>query len=365
MATPTRRTPTTRAPTNGAPTVATVAKLAGVSTATVSRALQRPDKVQPETRQRIMEAVAATGFVPNSQARNLRSRASRTVILLVRDISNPFYLEIYKGVEEAAVEAGYSVLMGDARDDDQRIQHYIDTVRARHADGLILMIGRFPEVLKAEIPRLPPIVIALETFPDVALPTVKIDNVAASREAVNHLIGLGHRRIAHITGPMPERLALDRLAGYRAALSEHGIAEDDALVINGDFSLAAGRRAVRQLFEAGTAFTALFAASDQMAVGAISELRARGLHVPADISVVGFDDIVLADAFEPPLTTVHQPRFEIGRQAMAQMIAMLSDAPPVATPDILMETRLIIRGSTGPNPHATRRSRLRGHVSSA
>ncbi|MBS7706565.1 LacI family DNA-binding transcriptional regulator [Chelatococcus asaccharovorans] len=347
------------------PTLATVAKLAGVSTATVSRALQRPDKVQPETRRRIMEAVAATGFVPNSQARNLRSRASRTVILLVRDISNPFYLEIYKGVEEAAVEAGYSVLMGDARDDDQRIQHYVDTVRARHADGLILMIGRFPEALKAEIPRLPPIVIALETFPDIALPTVRIDNIAASREAVNHLIGLGHRRIAHITGPMPERLALDRLAGYRAALAEHGIGEDEALVLNGDFSLAAGRRAVRRLFETDTAFTAIFAASDQMAVGAISELRARGHHVPADISVVGFDDIVLADAFEPPLTTVHQPRFAIGRQAMAQMIAMLSNKAPATTPDILMETRLIIRGSTGPRHGVARRSRLRGHVSSA
>ncbi|MFC7398312.1 LacI family DNA-binding transcriptional regulator [Chelatococcus sp. GCM10030263] len=329
-----------------APTIATVAELAGVSTATVSRALQRPDKVQPQTRERVMAAVRATGFVPNSQARNLRSRASRTVILLVRDISNPFYLEIYKGVEEAAVEAGYKVLMGDARNDDERIQHYIDMVHARHADGLILMVGRFPEVLKAELGRLPPIVIALETFPDLSLPFVKIDNVAAAAEAVEHLVALGHRRIAHITGPMPETLAVDRLAGYRRALAAHGLAPDEALVVQGDFGLAAGRAAVRRLFETGTDFTAIFAASDQMAVGAVSELRARGLAVPDDISVVGFDDIVLADAFEPPLTTIHQPRFDIGRQAMARMIGLLAKEP--GGEDVVFATRLVVRGSTGP-----------------
>jgi LacI family repressor for deo operon, udp, cdd, tsx, nupC, and nupG len=339
------------------PTIATVAELAGVSTATVSRALQRPDKVQPETRERVMAAVRATGFVPNSQARNLRSRASRTVILLVRDISNPFYLEIYKGVEEAAVEAGYKVLMGDARNDDERIQHYVDMVRARHADGLILMVGRFPERLKAELDRLPPIVIALETFPDLALPFVKIDNVAAAAEAVEHLIALGHRRIAHITGPMPETLSLDRLAGYRQALAAHGIPPDDALVVEGDFSLAAGRAAVRQLADGGIDFTAIFAASDQMAVGAVSELRARGLSVPDDVSVVGFDDIVLADAFEPPLTTIHQPRFDIGRQAMARMIGLLAEES--GGEDVLFATRLVVRGSTGPAKSIFQRKRRR------
>lgn len=328
------------------PTIATVAELAGVSTATVSRALQRPDKVQPETRRRVLEAVAATGFVPNSQARNLRSRATRTVILLVRDISNPFYLEIYKGVEEAAMRAGYKVLMGDARDDDERITHYVDMVRARHADGLILMVGRFPDALQTELSRLPPIVIALETFPELALPTVSIDNIAAARQAVEHLTALGHRRIAHITGPLPERLAVDRLAGYRSALAAAGIAADEALIVEGDFSLDAGRKAVRRLNEAGTGFTALFAASDQMAFGAISELRACGLSVPADVSVVGFDDIVLADAFMPPLTTIHQPRFDIGRQAMARMIGLLGEEPTAT--NLVMETRLVVRGSTAP-----------------
>lgn len=328
------------------PTIATVAELAGVSTATVSRALQRPDKVQPETRRRVLEAVAATGFVANSQARSLRSRATRTVILLVRDISNPFYLEIYKGVEEAAMRAGYKVLMGDARDDDERITHYVDMVRARHADGLILMVGRFPDALKTELSRLPPIVIALETFPELALPTVSIDNIAAARQAVEHLTGLGHRRIAHITGPLPERLAVDRLAGYRSGLASAGIAADEALVVEGDFSLDAGRKAVRRLIETGTGFTALFAASDQMAFGAISELRACGLSVPADVSVVGFDDIVLADAFMPPLTTIHQPRFDIGRQAMARMIGLLGEEPAAA--NLVMETRLVVRDSTAP-----------------
>lgn len=333
------------------PTIRQVAELAGVSTATVSRTLSGADAVGAETRARVMQAVQATGFVRNAQASAFRRRSSRSVILLVRDIGNPFYLEMYKGVEEAAVDAGYTVLMGDARDDDARITHYVDMVRARHADGLILMVGRFPEPLLRQAGTLPPLVVALEVLPGLQAPTVRIDNAAAAHVATTHLLGLGHRRVAHIMGPMPDGLSAERLRGYRAALAHSGVAFDPALVQPGDFGLAAGRAAVRRLSETGTAFTAIFAASDQMAVGAIAELRLRGRLVPDDVSVVGFDDIVLADALEPPLTTIHQPRQEIGHRAMELMVARLDGLPPPSA-DLVMPTRLVVRRSTAIPPGA-------------
>ncbi|MBC7800332.1 MAG: LacI family DNA-binding transcriptional regulator [Gemmatimonadaceae bacterium] len=329
------------------PTIRMVAELAGVSTATVSRTLSGAGTVGARTRDKVERAVAATGFVRNAQARAFRNRSSRSVILLVRDIGNPFYLELYKGVEEAAVDAGYKVLMGDARDDDVRITHYVDMVRERHADGLILMVGRFPAPLLRRPDLLPPIVVALETLGGLQVPTVRIDNVAAARDATEHLLALGHRRIAHIMGPMPDGLSTDRLRGYQAALEARGVGFDPALVSPGDFSLAAGRAAIRGLAAAGTVFTAMFAASDQMAVGAIAELRLRGRLVPDDVSVVGFDDIVLADALEPPLTTIHQPRQEIGHRAMALMIARL-DGLPAPPADLVMPTHLVVRRSTAP-----------------
>lgn len=327
------------------PTIYSVADLAGVSVATVSRALKQPGKVTPQTRQRVMAAVQAVGFVPNAQARNLRRQSSEAVILLVRDIGNPFYLDIYKGVEEAALERGYRVLMGDARNDEARMLRYVEMVRERHADGLILMTGGLPRSLLAQPGHLPPMVVALEHFPDLALPTVRIDNVGAACAAVEHLIGLGHRRIAHITGPVPEVLSEDRHTGYLKALAAHGLAAEPGLTVRGDFSLGSGRTAVRALAGRGMAFSAIFASNDEMAVGAINELRAHGVHVPRQVSVVGFDDIVFADAAEPPLTTVHQPRREIGRIAMNLLIGCLApDRPPPQ--EIVVPTRLMVRGTT-------------------
>lgn len=326
------------------PNIREVAEKAGVSTATVSRTLARPGKVKEETRLKVMEAIKALGFVPNDRARVLRTQTSKTVILLVRDISNPFYLDIYKGVEETAFAAGYKVLMGDARDDDVRIGHYVDAVRECHADGLILMIGRLPERLRADPAKLPPMVVALEEIENLQLPMIRVDNVAASREAVRHLIDQGHRRIAHITGPLNEYLGKARLEGYCQALRDAGIAFDPDLILPGDFSLVVGRDLVERTLERGVSFTGIFAASDQMAIGATTALRRRGLDVPADVSVIGFDDTLMASMFDPPLTTVYQPRREIGRAAMSLMIDRLTQTRPL--PDQCFPTELVVRAST-------------------
>lgn len=320
-----------------------VAAMAGVSVATVSRTLKNPDLVRPETRETVLRCVAALGFVPNAQARHFRRQATDTVILLVRDISNPFYLDVFKGVEDVASSAGYKVLMGDARSDPARVHHYIEMVRERHADGLILMTGSMP--VELEDASLPPMVVALEYLPTRKLPTVLIDNEGAAALATRHLLDLGHTAIAHLSGPVPEVMSVARVAGWRKTLTEAGFPPDERLAVRGDYSLASGEAAIDELYGRGVFFSAIFASNDEMAVGAINRLRERGVSVPADVSVVGFDDTIFAVACNPPLTTVRQPQRDIGVEVMRLMIERLAGhlAPDAK---VVMPTELVVRSST-------------------
>ncbi|ADO41619.1 LacI family DNA-binding transcriptional regulator [Ketogulonicigenium vulgare] len=327
-------------------TIRDVARLAGVSTATVSRALGQPEKLNRETLDHVLGVVKQVGFVANAQARSFRQQSTQTIILLVRDISNPFYLEIYKGIEEVASETGYKVLMADARNDEARISNYIDMVRQRQADGLILMVRNLPADIDQRPGLTPPMVVASEAIPDVDLPTVRIDNAAAAKNAVDYLIAQGHRKIAHIGGVEGEYLAINRHTGYLRALREADLPVDPRLTVWGDFSIEAGRRGAQALLDTGLPFTAVLAASDQMAIGAISQLRRAGLRVPSDVSVIGFDDILVAQAFEPALTTVQQPRLEMGRAAMRLLVNLLSGTP--SAPVHEFETKLIVRDSVAP-----------------
>lgn len=331
-----------------------VAELAGVSTATVSRALTQPDRVAETTRAKVLEAVRASGFVPNRQAVDFRRQATGNVVLLVRDISNPFYLDIYGGVEEHAFANGYRVLMGDAGADDARVGRYVEMVRNRQADGLILMTGWLPAETAAG--PLPPMVVALEQLPDLDLPTIAIDNRKAGRLAVDHLIGLGHRSIAHITGPMNLVMSREREAGYLAALAEAGIEPQPQLIFHGNFHYSSGQAGVRALVGRGSAFTAVFAANDEMALGAVNELRSLGLRVPQDVSIVGFDDLVFAESSDPPLTTIRQPRRAIGTESMRMMIALLS-GQSAGVERIEARVELIERASTARAKTARLRSK--------
>lgn len=327
------------------PTIRRVAELAGVSIATVSRTLAHPDKVTEATREKVLDAVRQTGFVPNRQAVDFRRRATNNVVLLVRDITNPFYLEVYRGIEELAFAKGYSVLMGDARNDDARVTRYIDMVRNRQADGLILMSGWIP----ASIPeaKLPQTVLALELIAGSTLPTVAIDNRKAARLATEHLLGLGHRRIAHITGPTGMPMSDGRHAGYLEALRAAGIAPDPALTYVGDYHLGSGQAAIRAFEVRRVGFTGLFCSNDEMAVGAINELRRLGKRVPHDISVVGFDDMDYALSSDPQLTSIRQPRREIGRQTMQMMVDLLA-GKQLASRWFEASVELVVRDSTAP-----------------
>ncbi len=332
------------------PKIKDIAERAGVSVATVSRALSGSSLVTDETRQRINALARELNYRPNVSARNLRTRRSMSVLLVVRDVGNPFYLEILKGVEATAREAGYAVLMGNTENDPDREVEYFNMLRDGHADGMILMTGKLPPPEPGESADLShlPVVIALEMIEGSGFPHVQIDNVAAAEAAVDHLIALGHRRIAHIAGPLPEVMALHRRDGYRAAMKAAGLAVPEGYEVRGDYLLESGEACALDLFALPEPPTAIFAANDEMAYGAIHALRRLGREVPGDVSVVGFDDLYLSKAFYPPLTTVSQPRADIGRTAMSQLLNVLSDGDVAAEPAIVLPTTLNIRGSTAP-----------------
>lgn len=326
-----------------------VAQLAGVSTATVSRALKNPEVVADATREAVLAAVARLGYTPNFLARNLRTLKSHVVLALVPDIGNPFFSEIIKGMEQVAHQHGYSLLLGDTHDDPAREMEYASRVTTRQADGLVTLSSRVPfknykELIKRR--ALPPMVNACECVSDSAIPTVQIDNEAAALKAMQYLLDLGHRRIGFVTGPLTSRLSNDRLKGYANALARAGIVEREQLIAVGDFTAESGVAAAETFLAMKQPPTAVFCSNDEMAIGLCRTLRARQVRIPEQISVVGFDDIPLARYFDPPLTTILQPKMEIGREAMRMLCGMLAGMPP-AKPHLVLPYQLVVRDSTG------------------
>jgi LacI family transcriptional regulator, repressor for deo operon, udp, cdd, tsx, nupC, and nupG len=325
-----------------------VAKRAGVSTATVSRALSTPDRVSEQTRQRIEVAIAELNYTLNTAGRTLRRSDTGIVLVLLPDIGNPFFAKLVKGIEQRARELSYSVLIGDTGRDNSKLETYALQIDAKRADGLILLNGRLPARTRDE-PKGPhgKVVLVSERVARVALPTVGIDNVGASRRAVQHLLALQHRNVWHIAGPVGNILTRERIAGYRAALDTAGRKVGAQRIVHGDFTIEGGRRAMRALMKGRSRPTAIFAANDETAIGAIVELAGIGLSVPSDVSVVGFDDIEVAGSYNPPLTTVRQPRFEMGYKAMSLLGERLRNSGTKAR-QIVLPSALIVRASTAP-----------------
>lgn len=328
-------------------TIRDVARLAGVSIATVSRALRSPELVREETRQQIMRVVAESGYAPNSLARSLRQHRAGAILLMVRDIANPFYPEVFRGAEAAARSLGCNVLIGNTDDEPARERDYLQLIRTRQADGMIVVTGRLPESWPGPGQRPIAAVLACEPIAGIEMPIVRIDNVAAAGDMVRHLIALGHRRIAHITGPLDQVIAQDRLTGWRRTLVEAGLPAGGELVAQGDFRLGSGIVAAKRLLATRPRPTAIFAANDESAIGAIQAIREAGLSVPDDLSVAGFDDILFAASSWPPLTTIRQPRRELGARAMLMLHAIMegrADTPGT----VVLPTELVRRQSTAP-----------------
>lgn len=327
------------------PTIEDVARIAQVSIATVSRCLHRPEVVSPDTRDRVMAAVAQTGYTLNTAAQGLRQRRSNTVLVVVPDIGNTFFSEVLSGIEAVARAAGLTMLIGDtgfARDREAALVRYLVNGRA---DGALLLVEPLEDWFqRAENARgVAPVVMISEPGPAAGAVSVGIDNEGAAHAAVRHLIDEGHRRIAHLAGPDNTGLTALRQRGYARALAEAGLVAEAALILPGDFTLASGRAAFARFATLDPRPTAIFCANDETAMGFVAAAHRVGVRVPEDVSVVGFDDIHFAQGFIPALTTVRQPRAEMGAAAMRLLLDILAGGAPAS---VRLPWEMVVREST-------------------
>lgn len=322
-----------------------VAKLAKVSPATVSRVLSNSPYVSEKTRRKVLDAIEQLGYKPNRLASNFRKMTSKTVIVVLPDISNPFFAQIVKGFKDVARERGYHVLLGDTGNDLNVEREFIELVKEKFVDGVLLATARIPKEEIAKVSEEMPVVLACEYIDGFDIPTVAIDNIGAARAATQHLISLGHRKIAHITGPLSVVLGRDRLKGYQQALLVNEIPVNEDFIQEGDFSVRAGYDLTRKLLAMENRPTAVFAANDEMAIGAVKAAKEFGLRVPDDLSVVGFDDIPLSTLVEPALTTIHQPKYDIGTHSMNMLLDMV-EGRENARKQVVLQHELVTREST-------------------
>lgn len=301
-------------------TIRDVAAEAGVSITTVSRALNESGRVGLATRDRVLSAARRLGYEPNDLARSLHGKSTGTVAVLVPDITNPFFPELVKGVQEVATERGSLLLLCQTAEDTGTAVQEVLHLRRKRVDGVVL-VGGLPggEELSAALAGLPVVTVDRDIAIDGAW-VVRSDHRRGGRLATEHLIELGHERIAHIRGPAQLSVATDRHDGYREALEDAGLPYDESLVVEGDFLEQSGYDGLRALRRRRRPFSAVFCGNDLMAIGALRALEDVGLAVPEEIGVVGFDDIHLASYLRPGLTTVHQPIQELGRRAAALLI---------------------------------------------
>jgi LacI family repressor for deo operon, udp, cdd, tsx, nupC, and nupG len=330
--------------------IKTVAELAGVSIATVSRALKSPERVARTTLERVERAVAQCGYTPNSAGRTLRTRRSGNVVVMFPDITRPFNGGIINGIESVAHDLGYSLLLGNTRGEPEREHACANMIFSGQADGMILLCPNlpFPDAASgALLHQRPPLVNASEPLAETGIPKVLIDNTGAARMAVNHLIELGHRRIAIITGEMASPSARERLKGYKQALGEAGIAVESAYIQYGNYCPEAGISCAHRLLQLANRPTAIFCCDDEMAIGAMQAARSCGLAVPDRLSLVGFDDIWAAEHQNPSLTTIRQPVEQIGRVSMRVLYGLINGRP--ADPEVRqLPVELVVRDSTCP-----------------
>lgn len=332
------------------PKIQDVARVAGVSTATVSRALSKPDTVSDTTRDHVLKAVRSTGYNADHAARNLRRRRAGAVVVLVPNLGNPFFSEILASIEATMSSAGYNVLIVDTLQSPRRKQQILNHLHNNSADGMIVLDGSMADAFceqAALTPSASPIVFACEWSDKLAFPSVRADNHAGAGLAIRHLLELGHTRIGHVAGPRDNVLTIARYQGAAAELMASGADVREDWIFDGGFSLEAGSLAAKKWFDLTDRPTGMFCSSDEIAFGFISGLNEHGVRVPQDVSVVGFDDIDIARHFIPPLTTIRQPRTDMGAVAAELVLSYISTAAsPKLQERLLLPVELVVRGST-------------------
>jgi LacI family transcriptional regulator len=329
------------------PTVRDVAERAGVSAASVSRALSGGRGVRESVRSRILQVAQELSYRPNRAARDLRVRCTRAIGVLIPDIENPFFTSLVCGIEDVLGKTDYSLLLASYNEDPAQEERRLEVFRAEGVCGLIFAASHSPSRLYSDLAKAGVALVAVSR--DVSrLPAdqVTVANQEGAHAAISHLIQLGHKRIGIINGPLVFTTARDRQAGYELALRESGIAVDETLVIHTDFRQSCGYSAMRQFLQLPTPPTAVFTGSNLLTLGALQAIHEQHLGIPNDIAIVGFDDLPWAMSLRPPLTTVAQPAFDVGRTAAELLVARVRE-PGLPRRQVVLETELIVRSSCG------------------
>lgn len=330
-------------------TIGDVAKRAGVSPMTVSRVINKSGYISSETREKVERAIEELGYVPNALARSLRFKKTKTLALVLTDITNPFFTTIARGVEDAASEQGFTVMFCNTDESPDDEAEYLQVLVQKQVDGVLLVPAwSSVEPITFLCDRNVPFVVLDRRVPDAHVDTVRCDSEQGAYELVRHLLDLGHRRIAVLSGSPEVTTATDRAAGYRRAMLEAGCSESDLLIAYSSFTQEGGYRMAQQMLNVVPRPTALFAANNFLAFGAFRAVREAGLRVPQDISLVTFDDLPATMVIEPFLTVANQLAYEMGQQATMLLLDRLAGKGPAEPQEIVLPTQLIIRQSSAP-----------------
>ncbi|MDP9846450.1 LacI family DNA-binding transcriptional regulator [Streptosporangium lutulentum] len=322
-----------------------VAAYAGVSVATVSRVLNDSPSVTEETRGRVYAAMAELSYVPNAVARSLRTEATKTLGLIIGDILNPFFAELARAVEDAARKAGYTVIIGNADERAEEQDHYVRTLLEQRVDGLLICPTAEVTPLVEEVARAGgPLVFLDRTLPGVDVPSVRVDGTDAIKELVGHLRKLGHRRIAFISGPARLSTGRERTDAFLVATAEHGLEIRPEYIEAGDFQSGSGRTLTARLLDLPEPPEAIFVGDNLMALGALNEIRARGLRIPDDVALASFDDVPWFPHIDPPITAISQPAAELGLRAVQVILDRLAGRPAESA---VLPAVLVVRQSCG------------------
>ena len=337
-----------------------VAKAAGVSAATVSRALSAPDSVRPETRERVMESVRRLNYTPNEAARTLRAGAARMALVAVpHHYSGAFITGVVNAIDAGLSESGYTMIVGSLDDKAEKTRRLVGLVYARQIDGVIILANcAGPLGGKSVLDAGVPVVAVTAALDRPGYPTVLIDDEACAIAQTRHLIDLGHRRLLYVAGPARHYNEIHRYRGFREAVRTAGLDRSDVQRFVGDYTLAGGVEAGRRFLTQRGRATGVVCCSDETAIGFIKTVSGAGVRIPQDVSVVGFDDIEFAEFCEPTLTTIHQPRGQLGAEGARALLRRLHGERPSDQP-IVIKGELIVRGSTGPAPARDRGSKGR------
>jgi LacI family transcriptional regulator len=332
-------------------TISDVAKLAGVSTMTVSRVINNSGYISQETRERVERAIVKLGYVPNALARSLRFKQTKTIALILTDITNPFFTTVARGVEDTASEQGFSVMFCNTDESQSEETEHLYVLLQKQIDGVLLVpASESAESVSLLQERGTPVVVLDRRVPGARVDAVRGDSEQGAYQLIRHLLDLGHTHVAVLSGPPTVSTAADRVAGYYRAMAEAGLDAHAAQVCYGHYTQESGYQMAQQALAATPRPTALFAANNFIAIGAFRALREVGLSVPDDLSVVAFDDLPPAMVIDPFLTVAGQPAYEMGQRAAELLFARLAGEAQAEPQEIVLPTQMIIRRSSGPPP---------------